>query len=73
MSTQASGNTHRGSSPDPASHALNIYDDEAEWEDQDDDMDYEQSTDHDDSEIEFFEPNEEDEDGEFHGMTPASH
>ena len=63
--------TSRGDSPDPASRSPNIYDEEAEWQDQDDDMDYEQSTDHEESEIEFFEAGEGDDDGDFHGMAPT--
>ena len=63
--------TSRGDSPDPASHSPNIYDEEAGWEDQDDDMDYQQSTDHEESEIEFFEAGEGEDDGDFHGMAPT--
>ena len=68
MSVPQPSITSRGASPDPASHSLNIYDEEAEWEDQDDDMDYQQSTDNEESEIEFFEAGEGEDDGDFHGM-----
>jgi len=58
-------------SPDPASHAVNIYDDEGEWldeEDDDDDIDFEDSNGQGGSEqLEYFEATEEDEDAEFEG------
>lgn len=55
-------------SPDPASHASNIYDNEGDWvdEENDDDMDFEPTTE-DDEQIEYFEATE-DEENEFHGM-----
>lgn len=61
----------RSESPDPSSHPTNIYDTEnpeSEWVDDvdDDDMDFEPTTDE-SEDIEFFDPNEEDEDAEFHG------
>lgn len=56
-------------SPDPASHARNVYDEQAAGhvEDDDDDMDFEPTTDGSD-ENEFFE-SEEDIEAEFHGQT----
>ncbi|MCJ1245808.1 hypothetical protein MMC30_003012 [Trapelia coarctata] len=58
----------RGNSPDPASHATNIYDDEwlDEDEDDDDDMDFEDSNARGESEeLEYFEATEDDGDAEF--------
>lgn len=57
-------------SPDPASHATNIYDTtgiESEWIDEadDDDMNADLATE-DSEDMEFFDPAEED-DGEYHG------
>lgn len=57
-------------SPDPASHAPNIYDDEGEWldEEDDDDMDLEDSNREGESEeLEYFEATEDDEDVAFEG------
>ena len=59
------------SSPDPNSHALNVYDASVaggEWldEDDDDDMDFEPATDE-SEDTEFFDPSEEIE-TDFHGM-----
>ena len=64
----------RSESPDPASHASNIYDTsgtEGEWEEEtdDDDMDFEPSTDE-SEEAEFFDPSE-DPEAEFHGSLPS--
>ena len=61
--------TGRSESPDPSSHAVNIYDmadTESEWIDGDDDMDFEPTTD-DSEDNEFFDPSEEDVEAEFHG------
>ena len=60
----------RSESPDPASHAANIYDissNEGEWLDEtdDDDMDFEPTTDE-SEDVEFFDPAE-DHDADFHG------
>ena len=60
----------RSDSPDPASHASNIYDasgTEGEWEEEtdDDDMDFEPSADE-SEDAEFFDPSE-DPEAEFHG------
>lgn len=68
-SVQENG-TGRMESPDPSSHAINIYDiadTESEWVDDDDDMDFEPTTD-DSEDNEFFDSNEEDVEAEFHGM-----
>jgi len=67
----APGST-RSESPDPASHAANIYDpsgNEGEWLDEtdDDDMDFEPTTDE-SEDVEFFDPTE-DADADFHGMS----
>ena len=64
----------RSESPDPASLASNIYDTsgtEGEWEEEtdDDDMDFEPSTDE-SEEAEFFDPSE-DPEAEFHGSLPS--
>ena len=66
----------RSESPDPASHASNIYDTsgtEGEWEEEtdDDDMDFEPSTDE-SEDAEFFDPSE-DPEAEFHGSLPSVH
>ena len=61
----------RGESPDPSSHAVNIYDiveTESEWMDEDDDMDFEPTTD-DSEDNEFFDPAEGDLEAEFHGRS----
>lgn len=68
--SQASG-TERTESPDPSSHAATIYDDqpnENEWTDEqdDDDMDFEPTTDE-SEDVEFFDPEDEVE-GEYHGV-----
>jgi len=69
MSPPQSSHTRNGISPDPASHAVTVYDPEGEWVDEeedvdDDDMEYEPTTE-DSEDLEFFET--EDDDGEFHG------
>ncbi len=69
MSSTQETDTGRSESPDPSSHAVNIYDiadTESEWIDGDD-MDFEPTTD-DSEDNEFFDPNEEDVEAEFHGM-----
>ena len=64
----------RVDSPDPSAHALNVYDTEAaesEWVDEvdDDDMNFEPTTDE-SEEMEFFDPAEDDEEEvEFHGTS----
>lgn len=63
-------------SPDPTSHAANIYDtpgNEGEWFDEtdDDDMDFEPTTDE-SEDVEFFEPAEEEPEVDFHGMYPSA-
>ena len=63
----------QGGAPDPASHAANIYDEEGEWldeEDDDDDMDFEDSNGHGESE-EYFEATEDDGDTEYQGCNPC--
>lgn len=70
MSTHSTPDHDRHESPDPGSHVLNIYDnqnDEGEWFDggEDDDMDFEPTTDA-SEDTEFFEPSE-DADIIFHG------
>ena len=74
MPTSQSFEPGRGESPDPASHAANIYDTtgtEGEWEDErdDDDMDFEPTTDE-SEDAEFFDPTE-DVEADFHGMAPS--
>lgn len=71
MASSERSETNRTDSPDPASHATNIYDapvTEGEWEDEtdDDDIDFEPTTDE-SEEVEFFDPNEDPEAG-FHGL-----
>ncbi|MCJ1393870.1 hypothetical protein MMC18_006746 [Xylographa bjoerkii] len=69
MSTLTPRSTGRDESPDPASQAATIYDQEGEWVDEEsggDDMDFEDSTEHGESEeLEYFEATEDDGDGEF--------
>ncbi|KAK3172491.1 hypothetical protein OEA41_005813 [Lepraria neglecta] len=72
MPTSQSFEPGRGESPDPASHAANIYDTtgtEGEWEDErdDDDMDFEPTTDE-SEDAEFFDPTE-DVEADFHVPT----
>ena len=75
MSTPIPGSTGRDVSPDPASHAATIYDQEREWVDEesgDDDMDFEDSIGNGESEeLEYFEATEDDGDGEFQGLNPS--
>ena len=71
MAPSQSPEVSRGISPDPASHAANIYDvsgNEGEWfdEEDDDDMDFEPTTDE-SEDNEFFDPTE-DPEADFHGM-----
>lgn len=72
MSSEDRPEASRSESPDPSSHATNIYDTaeaEGEWFDEEDetDMDFEPTTD--DSEgLEFFDPTEDAEDA-FHGTS----
>ena len=71
MSSPGDTETGRTESPDPASHATNIYDTEGaegDWIDEegDDDMDFEPTTEG-SEDIEFFEATEDDE-GDFHGI-----
>lgn len=68
--------TRRSDSPDPSSHATNIYDTaeaESEWldDEDDDDMDFQPTTD-DSEDAEFFDPTE-DAEAEFHGKFPVAH
>ncbi|KAL8953986.1 MAG: hypothetical protein Q9222_000196 [Ikaeria aurantiellina] len=74
MSLSDNHNTPRNGSPDPSSHATNIYDTEdaeGEWLDEvdDDDMDFEPTTD-DSEDLEFFDPAE-DAEAEFHDEVRA--
>lgn len=67
--------SNRIESPDPASHAVNIYDTsgtEGEWFDEtdDDDMDFEPTTDE-SEDAEFFDPAE-DPEAVFHGARQSS-
>lgn len=69
MSPPQSPGPRNENSPDPATHAVTIYDPEGEWVDEEedldnDDMEFEPTTE-DSEDIEFFET--EDDDGEFHG------
>ena len=69
MSSTQGTSTSRSESPDPSSHAVNMYDiaeAENEWVDEDDDMDYEPTTDE-SEDNDFFDPAEEDVEAEFHG------
>lgn len=70
MATSHSSETARGDSPDPSSHAANIYDAsgaEGEWldETEDDDDIFEPTTDE-SEDAEFFDPSE-DVEADFHG------
>ncbi len=70
MATSDGPEATRRESPDPASHAANIYDasgTEGEWQDETDydDMDFEPTTDESDA-AEFFDPTE-DPEADFHG------
>ena len=68
MSASPFQSTDRSESPDPASHATNLYDIEADWVDEnDDDMDFEPTTEG-GEDIEYFEATEDD-DNEYHGMS----
>lgn len=74
MDSGGPSETTRAQSPDPSSHATNIYDIENgqdEWldEEDDDDMDFEPATDESEA-MEFFDPAEAEE-SEFHGMWPT--
>ena len=76
MASSQGSQPARSHSPDPASHAANIYDatgTEGEWEEEtdDDDMDFEPSTDE-SEDAEFFDPSE-DPEAEFHGSLPSVH
>ena len=75
MSTPVFESTGRGDSPDPASHAATIYDQDGEWVDEesgDDDMDSEDSIGNGESEeLEYLEATEDDADGEFQGQNPV--
>lgn len=69
MATPGRIEASRTESPDPASHAANIYDASVtEWQDEtdDDDMDFEPSTDE-SEDAGFFDPSE-DPEAEFHGL-----
>ena len=74
MTSLRDPHAERVDSPDPSAHALNVYDTEAtesEWVDEvdDDDMNFEPTTDE-SEEMEFFDPAEEDEEEvEFHGTS----
>lgn len=63
MSSEERPETSRSESPDPSSHAINVYDTEMEGEWLGEDNDFEPTTDED---SEFFDPNEEAEDA-FYG------
>ena len=75
MSTPIPRSAVRDGSPDSASHAATIYDQEGEWVDEesgDDDMDFEDSVANGESEeLEYFEATEDDGDGEFQGLNPV--
>lgn len=76
MSSGDLASTGRSESPDPSSHATNIYDTaeaESEWldEEDDDDMDFQPTTD-DSEDAEFFDPAE-DAEAEFHGSSQSSY
>lgn len=59
---------NRTESPDLSSHSVNVYDAEGEWldEEDDDDMDFEPTTD-DSEDVEFYDPSE-DPEAEFQGI-----
>ena len=70
MATSSASEAIRNESPDPASHAPNIYDtasNEEAWLDEtdDDDMDFEPTADE-SEDVEFYDPTE-DTEAEFHG------
>ena len=70
MSTPRPTATVENGSPDPASHAATIYNEEADWldEDDDDDMDFDDSNIQGESEeLEYFEATEDDGDAEYQG------
>ena len=73
MSSTRSGANYRADSPDPASHAPNVYDD-PNWDENDDDIDYEPPTETESADLEFFDTafgddsDDDDEGSEFHGM-----
>ena len=69
MNASDTGHTGRTESPDPASHAANIYDTENDWVDEqdDDDMDFEPTTES-SEDNDYFEAAEDD-DMEFHGKS----
>ena len=60
----------RNASPRPASHAPNIHDAEADWVDDDDDMEFEPTTDESD-EMEFFDPADEGMDSDLQGVSQS--
>ena len=71
MGPSESLHTGRSESPDPASHAANVYDvpsNEGDWEDEtdNDDIDFEPTTDE-SEDAEFFDPTE-DVEADFYGM-----
>jgi hypothetical protein len=71
MATPGRPELSRTQSPDPASHAVNVYDGsgtEGEWQDEtdDDDMDFEPTVDE-NEDLEFFDPTE-DPEADFHGL-----
>lgn len=71
MATPEMPETSRTQSPDPGSHAANIYDGsgtEGEWQDEtdNDDMDFEPTTDE-SEDLEFFDLTE-DPEADFHGL-----
>jgi len=71
MATPEMPQASRTQSPDPGSHAANVYDGsgtEGEWQDEtdDDDMDFEPTTDE-NEDPEFFDPIE-DLEADFHGL-----
>ena len=77
MATSSPSENIRNESPDPSSHAANIYDavgTESQWldepDDDDDDDDMFEPTTDDSEDAEFFDPSE-DVEADFHGMVPS--
>lgn len=68
MATSQPSEVVRSECPDPASHATIIYDaEDNEDASEDDDVDFEPTTDESDD-ADFFDPTEDDVEAEFHGM-----
>lgn len=62
MSASPSFTAGHGGDPEPVQRSNTIHDSESGWEDEDDDMEYQPSTEH-SEDIEYFEDDEDDDDG----------